>query len=516
MGEGSEPVPESRAARLVSNTVVRGVAQAASVIASFVLLPFLVRAFTLADYGVFMLASAVTGYAAILDLGLGATLVRMVAERRAKNEESQVGSVVASVALFFTFVGVVAALVMVGIGLLGGSLFAVQPAQAQLLAQLLAIGAVVQIIYWPASAATHALSGFERYDLLSATSIIQTVASVLAVVAVLLLRLGPVALALINAGITLSMSLVLCVLFARIAWGRIGPLRPHLSLVRDAVRSGLPLCSIQLSGLLSRQATDRVVLGVLLGPQAVGIYEIASRLSMLVTQASELLTGAILPIAANMSAREHTQSIRALFVRGARYSVVAITPLIVVLICIARPFIGAWFGPAMAPAVPVAQLLLAAQFFVPLYMVGDPILTGMNRFPSWAGWAFAVALLNVALSVVFVKAFGLIGVAMGTAVATLIEFPLYGRLVVREMRLDWRKWIRQASVPGYPLLVVPILIAVAGAATILGQRLSTLFAVSAVAVTVYWALSWMLVLPKWERAELVTAVSAMVKRRLAA
>ena len=406
MGEGSEPVPGRRTTRLVSNTLIRGSAQVASVIASFVLLPFLVRAFTLADYGVFMLASAVTGYAALLDLGVGATLVRMVAERLARGESDEVGPVIASGASFYAVAGVIAALIMVGIGVLGGALFAVSPAQAKLLAQLLAIGAFVQLFYWPASAATHALAGFERYDLLSAASVVQTVCSVIAVVVVLVTKTGPVALAAINAGITLAASLAYCLLLARVTRGKIGRIRPRVSLVRTVMRDGLPLFSLQISALLGRQATDRIVLGVFLGPVAVGVYEIAAKLSALVSQAADLLTGVILPVASNMNAQEHKESLRALFVRGARYSVAAIAPVVVILACIARPFIQAWFGPGMAAAAPVASVLLLSQLFVPLYLMGDPILIGMNRIGRWAGWGFFVAALNVVLSVVLVKAVG--------------------------------------------------------------------------------------------------------------
>jgi O-antigen/teichoic acid export membrane protein len=512
VGESTEAVPGGRTARIVRNTLVRGGAQGVSVVASFVMLPFLVRAFTLGDYGVFMLASAVTSYAALLDLGVGSTLVRMVAERLARGERDQVGAVVASAGVFYAVVGLVAALAMVAIGSLGRSIFAVQPAQAQLLTRLLLIGAAVQLLYWPASAAAHALSGFERYDLISAIAMTQTIGGVLAVAAVLLLGLGPVDLALINAGITVVTSLANIVLFAGVARSRIGPLRPRSSLVTRVVRDGLPLFALQMSALLGRQTTDRIVLGVFLGPEAVGVYEIAAKLSLLVSQAGDLLTGAILPIAANMSAREHAESLRALLMRGARYTVVAIAPVIVVLACIARPFISDWFGPGMAGAASVAQVLLLGQVLVPLYLVGDPILIGMNRFARWVVPAFSVAVLNVALSVVFVKMFGLVGVAVGTAIAGFVEFPLYVRLAVRETGVDWRAWLWQAFFPGYPLLVVPACIALLGAATFLGQSLLSLFAVSVVALGAYWALAWWLVLPRWERAELVAAVGTMARR----
>jgi len=513
VGEGANTAPAGkRTQSIVSNTIIRGVAQGVSVIASFVLLPFLVRAFTLGDYGVFMLAAAVTSYAALLDFGVGNTLIRLVADRLARHEDNRVGAVVASAGLFYAGVGVLAAILMAGIAVFGGSLFAVQPAQANLLRQLLLIGAAVQLVYWPASAAAHALAGYERYDLLSGVSMVQTVAGVLAIVAVLVLRLGPVALALINAGITLVVSLANLVLLARVASVRMGSLRPQYALVVEVIRGGLPLFALQMSALLGRQTTDRIILGVFLGAEAVGIYEVAAKLCLLVTQASDLLSGAILPVASNMNAREHVDSLRALFIRGARYAVVAIAPIVVVLVFIAGPFIRAWFGASMNSAVPVAQVLLAAQLLIPLYLIGDPILIGMNRFSRWVGGAFSVAVLNVVLSIVFVKAFGLVGVAVATLVANLVEFPLYARLATRELDITLWAWLKEASFPGYVLLIVPAAVALVGGASVLGGSLLTLLVVALAALLSYWGLAWSLALPGWEREELVGVVRAMLRR----
>ena len=67
--------------RILRNTAANAAAQAATMLSTLVLLPLLVRAFGLSAYGTLALATSVTGYALLLDLGISATLIRMVAAR---------------------------------------------------------------------------------------------------------------------------------------------------------------------------------------------------------------------------------------------------------------------------------------------------------------------------------------------------------------------------------------------------------------------------------------------------
>ena len=93
------------------------------------------------------------------------------------------------------------------------------------------------------------------------------------------------------------------------------------------------------------------------------------------------------------------------------------------LIVLAEPFVRAWFGDGFETSVAVARMLVAAQLFVPLYLVGDIILMATGRFSLWVRPGLLLALTNVVLSVVLVRSFGLIGVAFGTLLAGLLELP---------------------------------------------------------------------------------------------
>ncbi|HEX3346344.1 MAG TPA: polysaccharide biosynthesis C-terminal domain-containing protein, partial [Polyangiaceae bacterium] len=88
------------------------------------------------------------------------------------------------------------------------------------------------------------------------------------------------------------------------------------------------------------------------------------------------------------------------------------------LLVLGPEFIGWWMGPSFAaPSGRVTRVLMAAfLLFLPARGVASPMLMGLGRaaFPSFA--FLALGLLNVALSVALVKPFGIVGVALGTAI----------------------------------------------------------------------------------------------------
>ena len=272
------------------------------------------------------------------------------------------------------------------------------------------------------------------------------------------------------------------------------------------LRSGSSIFVLQIAQVMSRQQTDKLVLGIFLGPAAVTLYEIGSKLNSLMSVFTSWTVSAILPVASQLNAREQHHSLRSLFLRGTKIIATLAAPMSAILITIAAPFIAAWLGAGFEQAVPVAQLLLLSQILLPLYQLGDQILIGKDRFSLWVPGGVTLALLNIVLSVVLVQRLGLIGVALGTFVAVALEFPWYLRVFSKEMELPIREWLAKTAWPSYPLLVVPVAIAWLGSQTVLGGSIVGLLAVAAVALAAYWAAMWFLGFSAIERADMLAVL----------
>ncbi len=491
---------------------MNGVAQFAHLISTLVFFPLLVSAFGAAEYGVYIIALSVTSVALIFDFGIGASTVRLVAERLSLDDVSGFSRVVATAGALLLLVGALVALVIGGVAMAAGALFNVTPEQADLLRRLLFIGAAMQLWYWPTSVAAHVLNGLERYDLAARTSLFTTLGNVGAIALVLVSGAGPVALMLAGAVVMVASSFLNIATLWVVRPARSLAGLPSRPVAHEIVSSGIPVFMVSVAQLLNREKVDRLVIGIAIGPTAVVIYEIAAKLSMLIGQVAIVPTSALLPVVSGAAARGDDEALRALFVKGSRYITIAIVPLVVVLAAVTAPFIGMWFGEGFEGSIPVAYLLIAAQLFFPPLLVGDPILTGTGRLRVWVPRAFFLALTNLSLSIVLVGPLGPAGVALATLVSSLLELPLYAHLMLRETGVPLRDWLRTAW-PAYGLLPLPAGVGWLLVQGPLGQSFPGIGVAAATAVLIYWLAAYALVFNPLERKRLGQRIRRLLTER---
>jgi O-antigen/teichoic acid export membrane protein len=93
--------------RIVVNTLANGIAQFSALIASFVFMPFLIRSFGITGFGLYLLASSIVAYGTLLDLGVGASVVKMTADAAARGDREDLSSVISSALVFYLLIGIV-------------------------------------------------------------------------------------------------------------------------------------------------------------------------------------------------------------------------------------------------------------------------------------------------------------------------------------------------------------------------------------------------------------------------
>lgn len=505
----AERVSEKR--RFAANTVLNGVTQSASMVASLVFMPMLVSSFGLTHYGLFMLASSVTAYASLADFGVGSALTKMVAEHHARNDRSGMAGVVAGALQFYVVAGALVAAVMVGLAFVSGWVFDIGSGDAQVMRNMLLLGAVFQLVYWPTSTARHILVGLQRFDVIAKTSVLATVLAIGATLVVLITGEGPLLLVGLSG---VSMSLV--ALVTVIAAWRLSGLR-RIPLARGAVHLGAilsfswPVFVVQLSDTLFYGQTDRLVLGVMIGAAAVGLYEAAAKFSVLVTYLSSFTVAAVLPLASGMAAEERHASLRSLFVRGSKYVAALVAPIAVTLAVLAEPIIEAWLGPDFAGQGMVAALLVLPHALVSLGVMGDAIVISRGRIGKRIPYILAQAALNLVLSIVLAARYGVLGVAIGTAVAHLVDFPLHVRFLLAETGLTSREWLRSVILPVYPPLLVPLAIGLALRDGVLASTLPGLAILAALMVSACWLVTYFTGLGADERVDLWQIARSLVR-----
>lgn len=488
--------------RLVKNTLAVGLAQTSAMFASLVFMPLLIRSFGIDKYGLYMLASSVTAYAALLDFGAGQALTKFVAEHRATGDDEAVRGSTATALSFYTAVGVLVAIVMIVIGALAQHVFRVDAVSARLLRDLLWVGAIFQVWYWPASTARHVIAGLQRFDVLSYIGIGATVLNIIATAVVVLTGEGPLVLIALTGTVTATAGL------ANVAYARRLLRMPVLS-YKGASRQHLAaiftfswaIFVVQLSDALFYQQTDRMILGIFAGAAAVGLYEAAAKFNSLVGYLSGLTVSAVLPLASSLSAQGRHASLKSLLLRGTKYAAALVAPVALVLVVVAAPLIRAWLGSAFNGQGLVAQVLVFPHVLVCLGVMGDAIVISKGRLGGRIPYIIGQALLNLALSIGLVGRYGILGVALGTSIAHLVDFPLHMRWLLKETDTHLAEWLRSVILPVYPLLLVPVAVALALSRTPLASSIPGILAIALLALALYWALAYRFSLSAEEQAD---------------
>ncbi len=496
--------------RIVVNTLANGVAQFAQMLTALVFMPFLIKGLGGTNYGLYLLATSTSSFAVLLDLGVGAAVTKMTAGTTATSDRDAEGRVVSSAFAFYLVIGVVAAAILATLAMNTGTFFTTTtPDQARLLRNLFLVAAVWQLWIWPATTASAVLRGKQRFTQTSMTALLAVGLNIGVTIAVLVTHQGPLMLMIGS----ISASFVASAIEVVLARGALRGVHLSRRLVdmtsfKSIFHFAWAVFAIQVSTIIVYQATDRLVIGVALGALAVTLYEAAGKFQGLISQLTTFSVSAVMPLASQMGAEGRQESLRQLFLRGTKYCLMLLTPVVVVLMIVARPLLLAWLGPMFAAQAIAAQLLISHQLLTAGTAVGASMVLGLGQLKRRVPYAIGVAALNLTISITLVRSLGILGVVLGTMIPWVIDYPFHMRLILRVLDVPLARWVRETVLPTYPLLALPGLLSWGLLATPLKASLWGIAVIGIVSVGAYWAAVYAFAFQPHERTDVRAALTA--------
>lgn len=260
-------------------------------------------------------------------------------------------------------------------------------------------------------------------------------------------------------------------------------------------------------------ATDTIVIGFMLGKEAIVPYYFGMRLAQFCRQPIDKIAHICLPTAGAM----HSDADR---VKRIRF---LMRTLGIVILLITGLFIGAWYfggdilqlwvGPKLTPenhqlAHRVLMILLGANLIALPCSILRAFLFGLGIVRVPAMIYVLEAGLNFGLSLLLCTQYGIEGVAWGTAIpVVLVELGILVPYAVRHLGLSWSRLYREALLPP----IIPLLALWMYAALVSQQSWShrdwpTLIAVALVGGTVLCT-AWWLAGQEWLRSRWSPATS---------
>ena len=187
----------------------------------------------------------------------------------------------------------------------------------------------------------------------------------------------------------------------------------------NVLHTGFMYLILQLSITIGVQ-TDNVVIAQILGSKAVADYAVPARMFNLVTSFLVMLSGVMLPAYADAFARNDGLWIRRTFLRISVIGTVVACASALFLVIWGNRILKIWVGPQIQAS---TVLLLTFASLSVVYAYLQPInfmLSGIRRFKVAVICAILNAVVNLGLSIFFVKRLGIIGAVLGTLVSYVL------------------------------------------------------------------------------------------------
>ena len=361
--------------------------------------PFLVSRLGLERYGIWMLANALVGTAAVFPLGLGDATVKFVSSYRGRGGEQGVVRVVRSTLTVSTLLGVVVAvIVIVSAPWLVDVVFKIASQDHALAVRAIQLAGVGLVIRSADSVFLSTLRGYERYDLTARVTMAVRIATIGAAVLLVAAGYGLVEILLSTITVGLAGTVAEIILARRLVAGlSLWPLLDRAAL-REVIGFGMYSWVQALGGMIFSQV-DLLLIGAILGSTQLAYYAVCVQLAQQIHGLPAAAFAFLFPLISGRVESERT-GLKELFRRYVALNVVFAAVLAAPLIFWGRPILTLWMGAEFASHAFVLLAILAAAYaLLSINVVPHNTLLGLGqvRFVSIANLAGGVlSLIGVA------------------------------------------------------------------------------------------------------------------------
>lgn len=386
-----------------------------------VLTPFIIESLGLELFGVWALLTAVVAYLSVADLGLGPALVRFVAASFADGDIHTICKLITVGVGAFLVIGV-----PVTLAVWGGAdwlirIFDISPASRDVAATVL----ILMTAYVFLAQSADVLNGVVLSTGRAAPAAFVQAASHLAYAATVIVVLtnggGLIALVAANfARLPIVAGASYLIVRRRLGQVLTTDLTASRSVFARLARFGGWIQLNSVARLVSVQ-TDAILIGALIGPVAVGAYDIGRRPAFAARALPLGTLPAVFPKATELYQRQDRAALEVLLERSTKLLSLATLSLFGLLAATSSKLLDVWIGKDVPEASHSVLLLLLAGYGVnTLTGTFTTFLRAMERPQLEVRYAWLGTGLNIALTIVLGPWLGLEGVVIATVIANTV------------------------------------------------------------------------------------------------
>ncbi len=430
----------------------------ATIASAYLLTPFTIHRLGDAGYGTWNLITAITGYLALLMLGVPMASVRYFAQHVADGNVSELNKAVGSCTALYLLLGVAAIVVGVGMYVFFTVTYDIPAggrADAHWAFALTVVYVAIGFIGMLPNGLLQANDDFAPRNAIRFAGVLLRI-----VLTLTWLWFWPTltVLALIQI-VCLVVDFALCswLILRRYPGVRVRLADFDWGMVRKIVSFSVYVLVLHAGSRLSFE-TDSLVIGKFQAVSSIPFFTVANSFIVYLMEFLLAIAAVVMPLATRLKTQGRDGELREVFLKWSKIALSLSLLAGLFLLVLGPRFIAWWIDPSFErPAGQVLQILMISYLvFLPVRGVALPILMGLGK-PGLPTIGFFVAgVINLGLSIALARPLGLAGVALGTAIPNVLFAVLILWQACREMGTPIGAYLRYV-VPRAVLGCVPVL-----------------------------------------------------------
>lgn len=391
-------------------------------ISNLILTPFIIKSLGDSQYGLYMLIGAFVGYIAVLDFGLGNTIVRFVAKYRAENDKKSEENFLFSTFLIYTAISVVVLLIGTVIYfnltmIFGDSLTKNEIEQGKVMFIILVINLALTL---PMKSFTGIMTAYERFILPRSMAVIRTLIRMVAIFILLSMGYQAVAIVVIDAVLNI---LMLTINMLYVFFNLKVRIRLHF-FDRKIFKQIFSYSSLIFISVVVDQIYWRIghlILGIVSTTAEVAVFAIGIMFGQYFITFSTAISGVFLPRITAMVVKDATgEDLTDMLIKTGRLQFIVLGLVLGGFVLLGKNFVFLWTGPNYYVSWVIGLIVMIPLFLVLTQTIGISILQAKNMHGFRAFTYLAIAIINTFISIYLARAFGAVGAAVGTSLSLIL------------------------------------------------------------------------------------------------
>lgn len=412
--------------KIRKNSIANIIGTIGLIIIAFIMSPFLVNTLGDTKYGIWTIAVSFTGYMSLLDFGISSAVNKYVSQYNGMRDQRSINAVISTSMVLFCAMGAVIILLSPFMAELIVSFINIEESLTSIVHLLIIIVSFDISIFVIAGLYKGIFGGYQQYAVINFIQLASAIYK--AVMFYLFLSNGY---DLISMGVISISANILSILIFYMMLRKMHPaVRFEFNLISRSNSSKIIHYSkFTFLAMLANQIiyySDAFVIGYFMTAAAVTYYSIPWALSEYSKKIFLAISQTYAPAISEKEAVGDIDHLKELYNNGIKYMIIFSNLLTVGAIVLGGAFIAVWMGPKYKELCEQVLIIL----FVNLYVQGPQlisyaVLKGLAKQKRYSYMSMVVSLLNLALSIILVQEWGIVGVALGAAIPQILFHGVY-------------------------------------------------------------------------------------------